>query len=833
MSSTVPSLIDVAQTVFGKRRHLCNVSVRTGMIFANAVSGIGLKISVKSKVVASDFNLAVKVAKLLAKFTRARPSAANTARDLGILFNPTSRRVVKLQKTRLDAAKRRMKRIAPLAKAVLKARKLTTTGAFPQGMWGQASLALAPTQIKKFRTASAAASGIGGRGRCATTATVAAYGEKFDPDVFISLQQVKLWLDVWPTDSLMRALTTRHWMELHNRVITAAGINWNVVNDPLNGTIATLHRHGWTLHRSYLWTDPTGVSWNLQTLATDFFAKGAFLAAVQRSAVSTIWANASKFWCGEGLQGGVDLDATFALLRKGQNSKADTEIVDDDEESQLLSPMLQKWLQLFLTGGYWPKLGAFEAGITDSSLCPRCKMAPESATHLLYQCAHNLAINDARLRKTDYLCSQAVQGAEDLPCLWLRGFLPTSIIPINTPFPETPDWQFVGQDIPSGEWTSGSYYVDAGGGKYNGVKILRRCGVGIAVLRDDCPAQGPFPNLNDVLKWGAFGSVIGTKQTTPRAELFVISQVVSKSACESEIIIYSDSLINVQAFENGRDACAHAANADIWKLVFRDLDSKRIVLHLNWVKGHCNNESLTRAYGLIPRDLLGNALADALANRGADAAEVSPQDAVDVLWYYSTVRNIQIRAAIILSHTIPQFSVKRTERITPVPRLPSMSQVGRILASQHTFVQNRKALICTTCFQYAPSDSGLASKWLASPCKPDIRMRYLHVTAQGRPTRIPGNRCIRVGYRELHTSHTLFMYRGLYFCGLCGYYAGTHAQKLASPCTSRTDPRAKGRVTRLMSGSLPSGLTAWPNDPIRQQRFAVILDDDADMKDTV
>ena len=141
---------------------------------------------------------------------------------------------------------------------------------------------------------------------------------------------------------------------------------------------------------------------------------------------------------------------------------------------------------------------------------------------MLYQCPCNADIVSEQLRSTDYLCSQAVPGSAELPCLWLRGLLPNSIILINTPFPSSPSWQFVGKQPPGDVWDTGLYYSDASGGKYSSIPLLRRCGLGIVRLTDGCPTDGPFDDLAYILEWGVFGVLPGRAQTIPRAELFCV-----------------------------------------------------------------------------------------------------------------------------------------------------------------------------------------------------------------------------------------------------------------------------------------------------------------------
>ena len=260
-------------------------------------------------------------------------------------------------------------------------------------------------------------------------------------------------------------------------------------------------------------------------------------------------------------------------------------------------------------------------------------------------------------------------------------------------------------------------------------------------------------------------------------------------------------------------------------LIFGSLSSIRIqlkslTLKLLWIKGHCNTHMAATDYRVTGKDLLGNCLADSLATRGAEMAEVYYQDATDVIWYYGAIRDIQRRAAIILSHAVLPYSVKRV-REPARQRVPVLARTGALLSSKHTFDVHGKSLQCTQCFQHVPLARQAAVAWLATPCKPDMARKYLSFDGARRPTRVPLGRTIRVGHQVLHAEHKLFLYRGLYFCGDCGYFASRHAQKLTQPCTERGQ-KALRRVLNLRAGKLPSGMQSWPNDPKRHDMTGTV-----------
>ena len=144
--------------------------------------------------------------------------------------------------------------------------------------------------------------------------------------------------------------------------------------------------------------------------------------------------------------------------------------------------------------------------------------------------------------------------------------------------------------------------------------------------------------------------------------------------------------------------------------------------------------------------------------------------------------------------------------------VPQLRPAGAAMASQHKFLLHTSSLQCYVCFKHAPADKELALQWLATPCRPDPMLKYLTFNGTRRPTRVPAGQVIRINQREIHDSHRVMIFKGLYFCNQCGYYGSRHLQKLAAPCLGMKDARTRNRVLKLLQGKLPSGLEAFPND---------------------
>ena len=321
------------------------------------------------------------------------------------------------------------------------------------------------------------------------------------------------------------------------------------------------------------------------------------------------------------------------------------------------------------------------------------------------------------------------------------------------------------------------------------------------------------------LVWGAYAPLVGSVQSIPRAELFAIWVVVSMVQ-SGNLEIASDSKVNVDVFLRGRDACRLSENADLWLLIWQKLDEGHVVLSLRWIKGHAAQDpEMYIKYNVQVVDAFGNGAADALANRAACDAEVSTQDYTTFFWYVSLVKKIQARAVIILSTALERDA-------SPMPcRLSTREQptFAVAMSSQHKCALFAGHLHCTACFQSISATDRGVKQWLRQPCVPNANMIRAITFGTTRPTELPHGQAVRIGRSMTHSDHKLLNYRGLYFCGLCGYYAAGKAQKLLGPCTSR-GKKAVTRVLALRAGRLPSGLNSWPNCRSNTGESMVVLD---------
>ena len=810
---------DVAQLAIGSRSAVSRALTIAGISFVASVKRFRLAISSKSLVVASDLQLAKLISCTVHREAQVKLTACSSGRDLGLTLTGKPKRNTSLQDNRMLKTRNRLRRIAPLARSLKAARKLIATGALPQVLWGSSSIGIAPTKVKQLRTMVAGACGIGGAGRCASTAIAISLGHLRDPEIVCATKQVSMWIDIWRGDSTIRALTTRFWAEALARVLVGDQVVWNRVCSPLSATIAVMHHHGWKLMAPFKWTDPSGFEW-----VADFDEpKETIFQIVTRFILKSIWQRAAGFEAGSGLEHGVHWHATLQLHKKLSKSPPrdieDSEVAqleDDADEDEWTSSSLS-WLEVFLTGGYWTNERAARANPSAVRSCPRCGYHTETALHWLWLCPKNRLIPDRRVQSTQTLISQAVEGERTHSCLWLRGLLPLDLVHINTPFTDTSEIKYIVREMAPSQWPSGHYCTDASGGEHNSFPILRRCGFGVVLLSNDLSVSRVHSSraLNDLITFGAFGALAGERHTVPRAELFAIVEVVNNLVQGASARISTDSKVNVDLHSSGRARCLSSTNNDLWRSFFDAIDSRSLSISLTWCKGHPTIE-LVRQHAISVNDAVGNILADALAERAAKEFSVYSEDAFGAKWHFDLVNKIQKRAVVILAETANRQVVKTTR----AARIPAPTLANAALSSQHRITAIGKVLHCFACQRHSAPGVVAARAFLATPCKPDAILSASYSAGTVRPTRIPPGRVIQIGRQTVHDSHEILIFKGLHFCKKCACYAVKRCLNLAKECepqgkSPEHTQRIRQAVVSLLQGKLPRGVTEHPNHSTR------------------
>ena len=114
---------------------------------------------------------------------------------------------------------------------------------------------------------------------------------------------------------------------------------------------------------------------------------------------------------------------------------------------------------------------------------------------------------------------------------------------------------------------------------------------------------------------------------------------------------------------------------------------------------------------------------------------------------------------------------------------------------------------CKICDNSFHVKEKLFKDFVNSPCT-DFSMSSFYYS---RPEPLP-NTSLHVGNQFIHHSHKLHTYKGLVYCGRCGYRKGANqVRRLAKPCSP---PGTNGMLNleAIRKGELPPKLSAWPNE---------------------
>ena len=312
----------------------------------------------------------------------------------------------------------------------------------------------------------------------------------------------------------------------------------------------------------------------------------------------------------------------------------------------------------------------------------------------------------------------------------------------------------------------------------------------------------------------------GSPQTVPRSELFAVLALVRLLSPDSICHVVSDSIITVNGIRSERRT---GANSDLWSMLWKTVLSKRIHLTAEWVKAHTlDDPSLLKDYPTSPERAFGNACADKLADRAALVADLSPEEYAPVKALYALVQQVQKRLIAILQHLVENFprcfSRPRLVR-QPAPLLSSL-----VLSSAHTPVCFSKSIQCITCLMRCVGSSARSFQgFLSSPCMGTPVELVAPSAVNFQPRLMPPALKIFVAGRCLHPSHTIRVWRGLYFCTSCGCIAGHNVKKLGAICTHLKSRQGFKNLKCIAEDKRPHGTPSWPSSDQRCQQVLLHL----------
>ena len=413
---------------------------------------------------------------------------ASSTRDAGIMFTAGLFRDTSLSKKRIEKSRKRTAREAHVAKVTRAARKLFTSGSYPQALWGHQCVGVPPSQVRALRRLAASTTGVSVRSqRCLTSCIAVCFGPFSDPWQLIIKEQIMMWIKIMPIYfNVSHPELALAWSKakqalcvgptpLAHQPVAGIKVRWNNVTGPLSNMIATLLSIGWNPLTFSEWISPNGDVWSIPTQADFQFCPYVVVRAAQASAATVLWASAAAHFNGKGLHAGVAYEFSMHVLKSYRK-----QLIYDRAAA----------LKTIMSGACWAPMRKFQAGLIDydATVCPLCHEMGVDDYHQFWGCQALDACEWPEVSSTNYLAPLASEGVGDLPCLWLRGLLPADMC-LSSPIPQPIAVDNIHVFDPYGitpdpdVWPPGLYGTDASGGKFGSYPQLRRCGCGVARLR--------------------------------------------------------------------------------------------------------------------------------------------------------------------------------------------------------------------------------------------------------------------------------------------------------------------------------------------------------------
>ena len=215
-------------------------------------------------------------------------------------------------------------------------------------------------------------------------------------------------------------------------------------------------------------------------------------------------------------------------------------------------------LETIVSASAWPSARVHEAYDHVSPFCTRCNTETiDTALHFFWTCPCTADIDHENVSDSQALITQAVTGADEYPCMWLRGISLSSftiIDPINDP---TEDINSVYLNPENLEWTHNTYYGDASGGKHTSYPTLRRVGVAVVQVNPD-----------GELTFGAHFNLPGKIQTVGRGELYALHSLVNRLELCTIALFVTDNKNVFDTYIKGRMAAMSSNNCVTYGLIF-------------------------------------------------------------------------------------------------------------------------------------------------------------------------------------------------------------------------------------------------------------------------
>lgn len=270
------------------------------------------------------------------------------------------------------------------------------------------------------------------------------------------------------------------------------------------------------------------------------------------------------------------------------------------------------------------------------------------------------------------------------------------------------------------------------------------------------------------------------------------------------LLIVSDSDVNVALYYKGKHSACSSINGDLWRLIFAHLETTSVVLKLFWVPGHLDT-SVAKVRTRVPDIHFAlNHAADHFADKAARSEELGMHVASGVLYYSRLIAKIQRRfVRVIVSHVLKS----EYERRVPLPKPQTPMLCDLVDSTSHNLQIEAKQFRCLDCLGVVSTSSPNLRNWLSAKC---LSRPYddLHELVP-----VPNWHVIQIKGTCVNSSHQLSSLNGIVICLLCGGFGAQRCKKLALQCEGHPSVAGQRALDRMHAGHTPAPNMRWPRQP--------------------
>ena len=165
------------------------------------------------------------------------------------------------------------------------------------------------------------------------------------------------------------------------------------------------------------------------------------------------------------------------------------------------------------------------------------------------------------------------------------------------------------------------------------------------------------------------------------------------------------------------------------------------------------------------------------------------------------VKRIQIRLTTIALYLPKRDNKKETDKVDKV----IINKEVAVAETTHTLSCVNNRYKCTVCLNSFRRDDRGFKHWLISECiKPSVESE----SAQIVPVKI--NTQIHLGNNTVHSSHSVYDYRGIIYCNICGARTGEDQMRYLGKQCLPPGPGGRALLQAISSNRLPPGVKSWP-----------------------